>query len=41
MQAGLVALSVSFALSSNNREEASYQGYENLDATGDSHYSYS
>lgn len=32
MQVVLVALSISFALSSNNWKEASYQSYENLDA---------
>lgn len=36
MQDGLVALSVSLTLGSNNRKEASYQGYENLDVVEDS-----
>lgn len=39
MQAGLVALSVSLTLGSNNRKEARYQGYENLDVAEDSWYS--
>lgn len=39
MQAGLVALSDSLTLCSNNIKEASYQGCENLDATEDSQYS--